>query len=628
MGKTRNYKLGRAVLEHYRGASSMLQMRRTGPLGLRATGRRTLLGSWLWAWAPALISFGLVACGSSSPAPPAHAAASSAPATAAAASPLASDVEIQRILAERVPGEHPGFGIVVGVLEPAGRRFVSRGERTQGDATALDADTLFEIGSITKVFTSLLLADAVQRHEVALADPVAKYLPAGVKLPERAGHQITLVDLATHTSGLPRMPDNLSPKDPSNPYADYSLAQLYQFLSQVELTRDIGSQVEYSNLGAALLGQALTHRAGQDYEALVRERITEPLGMPSTRVLLPPDLKARLTPGHDQNLQPATNWDLPTFAGAGALRSSANDLLTFLAAALHAQETPLSEALALMTSVRRPTNDASSSVALAWQVRNAHGREIFWHNGGTGGYRTFIGYDPKAQTGVAVLSNLATPAGPDDIGMHLLDPEAPLLTAGSPATTPPRPRVEVPVDPKLLDGYVGRYQLAPAAVFTVTRQGDGLFVQLTGQPTFQVYPESAREYFYKVVDAQLSFQTDAQNRATALVLHQGGRDLRAPRIEGEVAMPKIVPLAPKVFDRYVGRYQLAPQAVLSITREKDRFFAQLTGQPVLEIFPSGERTFFLKVVDAQLSFTVEGSGPASAVVLHQNGRDQRAVRIE
>jgi CubicO group peptidase (beta-lactamase class C family) len=538
---------------------------------------------------------------------------------------LASDAEIQRILAERVPGEHPGFGIVVAVIEPAGHRVVSRGERTQGDSTPLGADTLFEIGSITKVFTSLLLADAVQRHEVALSDPVAKYLPATVKLPERAGHGITLVDLSTHTSGLPPMPDNLNPQDPSNPYADYSLDQLYQFLSTLELTRDIGTEFEYSNLGAALLDHALSQRAGQSYEALVRERITAPLGMPSTCITLPPDLKARLAPGHTETLQPATNWDLPTFAGAGALRSSANDLLTFLAAALHAKETPLSKAFDAMTSVRRPARGASSFAALGWQIKMAHNKEIVWHNGGTGGYRSFIGYDPKAQTGVAILSNVGNPAGPDDIGMHLLDPESPLLPATAPGVTP-RARVEVPVDPKLFDGYVGSYQLVPTVVLTITREGDRLYAHLSGQPTLQIFPESSKDYFYKAVDAQLSFETDAQNRASALVLHQGGRDLRAARIEGEVT--KVVPLDPKVFDRYVGRYQLAPKVVLNVTRQAEHFFIQLTGQPTIEIFPSGEQTFFLKVVDAQLTFVVDAAGPASAVVLHQNGADQRAVRIQ
>jgi len=282
----------------------------------------------------------------------------------------------------------------------------------------------------------------------------------------------------------------------------------------------------------------------------------------------------------------------------------------------------------LMTSVRRPVDGASSFAALGWQIETAHGKEIFWHNGGTGGYRSFIGYDPKAHTGVAVLSNLSSAAGPDDIGMHLLDPEVPLLPAGSPGATPPRARVEVPVDAKLFDGYVGRYQLAPSAVFTVTREGDRLYAQLSGQPTFQIFPESATEYFYKVVDAQLSFETDAQQRATALVLHQNGKNLRAPRIEGEPVMPKAIQLDPKLFDRYVGRYQLNAQLMLRITRDGEHFFAQLTGQRPLEIFAASEREFFLKVVDAQLSFELDAAGRAVAVVLHQNGVDQRATRSE
>src|SRR5512132_4333622 len=140
------------------------------------------------------------------------------------------------------------------------------------------------MGSATKVFTSLLLADSVRRGEVALSDPASKYLPPDVKIPERGGRQITLQDLATHTSGLPRLPSNLAAKDASNPYADYTVAQLYAFLSAYQLTRDIGSKYEYSNLGAGLLGHLLARRAGVDYETLVRTRITGPLGMNSTVV--------------------------------------------------------------------------------------------------------------------------------------------------------------------------------------------------------------------------------------------------------------------------------------------------------------------------------------------------------
>jgi CubicO group peptidase (beta-lactamase class C family) len=176
-----------------------------------------------------------------------------------------SDSEIRQILSDRIDRDHQSIGIVIGVIEPSGRRIVTYGNLAKDDKRTLDGNTVYEIGSITKVFTSLLLADMVQHGEVVLTDPVAKYLPPEVKVPERGGKQITLEDLATHTSGLPRMPSNFTPKDPANPYADYSVEQMYQFISGYQLTRDIGSQYEYSNLGGGLLGHALARRAGMSY---------------------------------------------------------------------------------------------------------------------------------------------------------------------------------------------------------------------------------------------------------------------------------------------------------------------------------------------------------------------------
>ena len=173
------------------------------------------------------------------------------------------------------------------------------GKLAKDDPRPLNGDTLYEIGSITKVFTSLILADAVERGEVALTDPVAKFLPEKVKVPERGGRSITLQDLATHTSGLPRMPTNFSPKDPGNPFADYSVENMYAFLGGYQLTRDIGSQYEYSNLGAGLLGHALTLRTrSTDYESLVHARVLAPLDMTSTAVTLSPSMKSRLAAGH------------------------------------------------------------------------------------------------------------------------------------------------------------------------------------------------------------------------------------------------------------------------------------------------------------------------------------------
>lgn len=435
-----------------------------------------------------------------------------------------SDAEIRNILIDRIDKQRQSVGIVVGLIDSTGRRVISYGKFDASNSRDVNGDTVFEVGSVTKVFTSLLLADMVQRGEAALTDPVAKYLPAGVKMPERNGRQITLEDLATHTSGLPRLPSNLTPRDPSNPYADYSVEQLYQFLSGYQLTRDIGSQYEYSNLGGGLLGHVLARRAGMDYEKLVRSRICEPLGMRSTSITPSADVKTRFAIGHDATMKPVAYWDLPTLAGAGALRSTANDMLTFVAANLGYVKSPLSPAMAAMLAVRRPTGVQGLEIGLGWQILTRDGHEIVWHNGGTGGFRSFIAFERKSGTGVVVLSNAETQAGVDDIGQHLLNANAPLWQA-------PKGHTQIAVDPKIFDGYVGQYQLAPTFIITVTREGSQFFVQATGQPKLEIFAEGERDYFLKVVDAQITFETDNQGKATGLTLHQNGMNQLAKRIQ-------------------------------------------------------------------------------------------------
>jgi CubicO group peptidase (beta-lactamase class C family) len=437
-----------------------------------------------------------------------------------------SDADIRQILVDRIDRDRQNVGIVVGVIDgrdAKSRRLITYGSLEKGDSRPLTGDTIFEIGSVSKVFTSLLLADMAQRGEVALTDPVAKYLPADVKAPERNGRAITLQDLATHMSGLPRLPTNMVPKDPANPYADYSIAQLYQFLSTYTLPRDIGSRYEYSNLGGGLLGHVLARRAGMDYEALVRSRITGPLGMTSTSITLSADQQRRLAVGHNDKLASVPNWDLPTLAGAGAIRSTANDMLTFVAANLGAMPSSLMSAMSAMLADRRSTGMPGIDVALAWHIFTRNGDEIIWHNGGTGGYRPFIGFSPRTKVGVVVLSNTSTSAGIDDIGLHVLDARLPLVQ-------PPKPHAEVTVDPNLFDGYVGAYQLAPNFVLTVTREANRLFIQATGQPRFEIFAEGPKEYFLKVVDAQLSFVTNAAGQATAVILHQNGANVTGQRI--------------------------------------------------------------------------------------------------
>ena len=439
--------------------------------------------------------------------------------------------EIQGMLVSRIDAQKLGVGIVVGIIDAKGRRVISYGSLKKGDRRPLDGDTVFEIGSVTKVFTALRLADMVQRAEVAIADPIAKYLPPSAKVPERGGRQITLVDLATHSSGLPRMPENFRPQDPANPYADYTNEQLDAFLSSYEPIRDIGVKYEYSNLGFGLLGQVLARRADMEFETLVINRICEPLGMSSTRSSLSSDMEHRLAAGHSADLISVSKWDIPTLAGAGGLRSSANDLLKILAAAMGNTKTPLKPAMDAMLAVKRPTGQPFIDTALGWIIDTRGGSEIIFHDGGTGGYRAFIGYAPRSGVGIVTLSNAATNPGVADLGLHLLDARYPLaIPDGSPR--------EAAVSSLSLERYIGYYEMAPNFVLTVTRKGDQLYVQETGQAGAAIYSKSDHEFFYKVVNAQISFETNVQGQVTGLVLHQNGLDHSAKRIE-EVEAKKL-----------------------------------------------------------------------------------------
>jgi CubicO group peptidase (beta-lactamase class C family) len=539
------------------------------------------------------------------------------------------DSEIRRILVQRIDEYRQSVGIVAGIIEPNGRRIVAYGALDKGDTRPLDGNTVFEIGSVTKVFSALTLADMARRGEVSLSDPVAKYLPADVNVPRRGDRQITLENLAVQNSGLPRMPSNFKPKDPANPYADYTADLLYRFLSTYELPRDIGSQYEYSNLGFGLLGDALARRAGTDYEALVLARICRPLGMANTRIALSPEMKASMAVGHDEKLKRVPGWDFQALAGAGALRSNANDMLTFLAAAMGDTSSPLADSFATLLKDRVPAGIPGMQSALGWQLSNRGNTELVWKDGGTYGYAAFIGYNPKRHLGVVLLSNAftisGTVTGVTDIGLHLLDPQFPL-------NGPPEEHHEVSVDRKILTSYTGRYRLTANMVLDVTLEGSHLTMQPTGQSKLELFPEGEKDFFTRIGGIRIAFQADSKGRATGLTLRQGGATLQAPRLEGDAAPARKehqeISLDPAVLERYVGRYQLAPAFIMSITREGSHIYVQATGQPRFEIFAEGEKDFFLKEVDAQITFSTGDRGTATELVLHQNGANQTAKRVE
>lgn len=441
---------------------------------------------------------------------------------------LPSDAEIQAILRQRIDQEKQSTGIVVGVIDPQGRRIIHYGSFDATHSRQVNGDTLFEIGSITKVFTALALMNMAERGDLNLNDPISQFLPKAVKSPTRNGQEISLLNLATHTSGLPRLPANLTPADLTNPYADYTIKQLYSFLSTYRLPRDIGSQYEYSNLGVGLLGHLLSLKAGVDYETLVVNQIAQPLQMHDTRIHLTSEQKLRLATGHNALGKPVPYWDLPTLAGAGALRSTANDLLQFLAANLQLSSSsvpaPLTAAMQKIQVVQKQTDTPGMAIAIGWHVLHQHGTEMIVHDGGTGGFRSFIGFVKQKRLGVVVLSNSENDI--NDIGVHLLDQQSPLATRH-----PPKQHTAIQLDPARLDAYVGCYQLAPNFILTVTKAQNRLYAQATGQSQVELLAETETQFFITEVDAQITFVTDQQGRVTGLVLHQAGQEILAKKLD-------------------------------------------------------------------------------------------------
>lgn len=418
-------------------------------------------------------------------------------------------------------------GLVLGLMEADGStRVISYGDAGPG-AKPLSADSVFEIGSISKVFTATILADMAARGEVKLDVPAETYAPAGMVLPKRGEKEITLLNLSEQNSGLPRLPSNFKPADMNNPYADYTTDQLNAFLAGYQLPRDIGAEFEYSNLGVGLLGALLANRADKSYEALAQERVLKPLGMTMSGITLTPAMQAALAKGHGTDGAVVANWDLPTLAGAGALRSSMNDMLKFLDANLGPPKNDLERA---MRDAQTPrfTAGANMQIGLNWlTLTTKTGGSFVWHDGGTGGYGSFIGFDPKRNVGVVLLGNHF--AAPEDIAMHLLEPSIPL----TPKPAPPAERVAIDVPAATLARYVGVYALEvlPDFKLTVTQENGALFVQATGQPNVPVFPESETRMFYKVVDAQITFHAAADGKPAYLILHQGGADQKATKAE-------------------------------------------------------------------------------------------------
>ncbi len=438
-----------------------------------------------------------------------------------------SDADIARLIRFRADEQHRATSAVVGVLRPSGASIIAYGPAGAG-ARKAGGDTLFEIASLTKIFTGLMLADAVVRGEARLDDPLSDYVPAGVKVPAFEGHAITLTDLATHTADLPLRPNNLNAApDAPNKYAGYSLQALYAGLPDYRLTRRPGSQFEYSNLGVSLLGQGLALRARTSYADLLRTRITGPLGLKDTHLGDDPAAQRRRAQGHDADLKPVGPTDDGALDPAGGLRSTANDLLKFLALfARDGQGAPddLAKAARLMLTIDRPGDDPATRMALSWRRAKTGAVTYYWSNGSGDGSRTFMGFDPERHIAVVALADAASGEGLDDIARRILDPTQPV------SLKIPAIHHEIQLPAAAFDRLAGTYEYAPGDRISLAHAATGLLVTI-GAGQLIVYPEAPDRFFAKVADVQFDFSLPPDGGSpTSFVLHQDGQSFTYKRI--------------------------------------------------------------------------------------------------
>ena len=522
--------------------------------------------------------------------------------------------------------------IVVGVIDNKGPRYYCFGKKSLTDS-AVNEHTIYEIGSISKVFTGILLAHQNEAGMVDITDPAQKYLPSTVQVPKRGGKEITLGNLSDHTSGLPRMPDNFNPKDYSNPYADYTVEQMYAFISGYQLPRDIGAEYEYSNLAQGLLGHILALNAGTSYEALMISTIAGPLGMKETKVVLDENMKKNLAIGHSGGRE-VSNWDIPTLAGAGGIRSSVHDMLKFLAANIGLTQTPPRSAMDKSHETRH-FKAGEARVGLAWHISKGKLGDVVWHNGGTGGYRTFAGFVKEIQKGVVVFTN--STEGADDIGFRLLNPDAML----NPVKASIVPTFRKILDSLGADAAIGHYRKVRAEQEDEYDFSEPVLNSLgyaymeTNLPAALVifklnveqYPASyyAHDSYGKTLLKSGDQALAIESYKKSLAINPGNRNALAELGKLGVKWEEpVIKVPEETLEAYTGTYEFTKQMKITITRQGSQLYGQATGNPKAELFPKSQKEFYLKVVDAQVTFDKN----ERALTVYQNGQTMKGKKTD
>lgn len=489
-------------------------------------------------------------------------------------------------------------------------------------------ETEFRIGSNTKQFTAMAILLLQERQKLSVDDPVCKYVPdcPGAWAP------ITIQNLLTHTSGIPNFTS----------FRDYlrirsqvmTPAKVMALFENKPLDFKPGSKFKYSNSGYIVLGYIIEKVSGQTYAQFLQQNIFAPLGLAHTGYGIDhpagkDPAQGYFNPGSGFVESPYIDMSVPF--SAGALYSTTLDLYRWdqsLTTNKLVSENSLEAMFHPYVAAPDKLAPPGTHYGFGWFISTVFGRTEIWHEGGISGFTSFNGWFPADGACVIVLDNTQSPE------IYQISRALTAMLFRQPYKIP-RQYQTITLTPDVLDHYVGQYQLAPGFILTIRREGPQLIAQAARQPPAPIYPESKTEFFYKVVDAQITFTLGQNGVGTGLVLHQNGRDMPAKKISSKRAAPpaqpgeeKSISLPESALEKLVGKYQLAPDFFITITRNGEQLSEQATNQAAFPIYPESPNEFFLKVVDAQITFEMDSEGRVTGLVLHQGGRDMPAKKVE
>lgn len=530
-------------------------------------------------------------------------------------------------------------GIVVALIDGENVEYFSYGTADSKTGRKVDENSIFEIGSISKTFTGIMIADEIVNGKMKTSDPLSKYLPETVKVPTKNGREVTINDVATHSSSLPRMPDNFKPTNLNNPYADYTIEMAYEFISGVEIDREIGKKYEYSNLALGMLGHTLELQYNKSYEAVMVDKIANTLGMDNTRVVFTPNMKKHLAKGHN-NGEEVENWDLPALVGAGGIRSSAVDMVKYIQANMGVLKSPLYDAMQFSHKKAYENEDQKFEIGFTWHFDNDGA--IVQHGGATGGYRAFAGFVKGTHKGVVVLTNSTEGIG--RIGLKLLDDTTELKM----------PKKSIAADLKReikkngLESGISFYKKAKIEQADKYDFDEGelnnLGYEYLGNKELEsalvifelnveMHPKASNPYdslgeallmkgdtVNSIINYKKSVALNPANEAGIKVLESLGIERKE--------LVKDVSVSAEILKTYEGKYELAPTFFIVISSKEQQLFAQATGQPQFELFPKSDTEFYLKVVPASITFKTDDTGKVESLTLFQGGREMPGKKVE